>query len=247
MTVLLLAGSGEARQLASVLAERKVSVVASLAGATRTPLALGVETRVGGFGGVDGLRAYLREARVRAVVDATHPFAAQMTAHAAAACAAEGVAHLVVQRPGWQAAPGDCWHWVDGLAEAAALIPEAACVFLGTGRQSLAALANLAPRRVLARVIDPPTGPFPFAGGRFVVGTPPFSMAEEMAFFTAEGIDWLVVKNAGGAASFSKLEAARELGLPVVIQRRPGLPEGVMRVGTVADAVAWLEARGLCG
>lgn len=246
MTVLLLAGSGEARALAAQLHTRGVPVVASLAGATRAPLDLGVDTRTGGFGGVEGLRRFLRAHQIRAVIDATHPFAAQMTAHAAGATRAAGVPHLVLQRLGWQPEAGDRWHWVDALEDAAALIPDRATVFLGTGRQSLGALSGLSPRRVLARVIDPPDRPFPFAGGRFVVGTPPFTVEEERSFFVAEGVDWLVVKNAGGAASFSKLEAARALGLPVVIQRRPVLPAGVTKVETVEEALAWVGDLGLC-
>lgn len=242
MTVLVLAGSGEARRLCAELAARGVDARASLAGETRAPEQLGLPTRIGGFGGAAGFAEFVQDAGVSAVVDATHPFASQMTATAAGVCADLSVPHLVLQRPGWQAVPGDRWHWVEDLAQAPRLIPQDATVFLGTGRKSLDDLAGLAGRRVLARVIDPPTRPFPFAGGRFVLGKPPFSVAEEVAFFRAEGIDWLVVKNAGGAASYSKLEAARALGLPVVIQRRPALPPGVAVVETVDAALDWVAA-----
>lgn len=239
MKLLVLAGSGEARRLCHALQNR--DVVASLAGATRDPDDLGVPTRVGGFGGADGLQGYLRAQGITHVIDATHPFAAQMTAHAALACRAEGVAHLVLRRPGWGAVEGDQWHWVDHLEEAASLIPPKKTVFLATGRQSLNALSNLAPRRVLARIIDPPDAPFPFEGGRYVIGKPPFSVEEELTFYRREEIDWVVVKNAGGAASYSKLAAARQLGLPVIIQRRPSLPAGVSAVETVRDTLAWID------
>lgn len=242
MTLLLLAGSGEARALAGALAARGIPAVASLAGETRAPAEFALPLRVGGFGGAEGLRRYLEAKRITAVIDATHPFAAQMTATAARVCAELALPQLVLRRPGWQARPDDRWQWVDRLEEVPALIPPGATVFLGTGRKSLAALSGLAGRRVLARVIDPPEGPFPFPGGRFVQGRPPFSVEEEMAFFRAEGVDWLVVKNAGGSASFSKLEAARRLALPVAIQSRPPLPAGVRRARTVEEALAWAEA-----
>ena len=239
--VLVLAGSSEARELIGAISGGFV-VVASLAGATRAPLDLGCETRVGGFGGVSGLVDYLRDARIDILVDATHPFAAQMTDHAAQAAALAGVAHVVLQRIGWEPATGDNWIFVDGFEDVAQIIPEGSTVFLGTGRQTLGDFANMVNRRLLCRVIDPPQGPFPFDGGRFVVGRPPFSIAEEVAFFQAESVEWLVVKNAGGARSRSKLDAARQLGLPVVMQRRPAVPD-VPFVETVAACVAWLGAQ----
>ncbi len=239
--ILLLAGTSEARQLALKLAQMpKLKVTGSFAGATRAPLALGVETRVGGFGGAEGLADYLNHSGTDIVIDATHPFATNITAHAAQACDATGVAHVILQRPGWQAQAGDRWHFVDRLEQAAALIPEGAVVFLGTGRQTLHSFANLADHRLICRQIDPPEGPFPYPNGRFQVGRPPFSVADEIAFFKAEAIDWLVVKNSGGMASRSKLDAARALGLPVVLQRRPALPP-VARVETVEDCLSWLK------
>ncbi|MEM7439303.1 MAG: cobalt-precorrin-6A reductase [Pseudomonadota bacterium] len=238
MTVLILAGSGEARRLCQALAGQ--DVIASLAGVTRAPEDLGVPTRVNGFGGIEGLRNFLKASQITKVIDATHPFAVQMTDNAAQACAAESIPHLILRRPGWQAASGDSWHWVDDLDEVPGLIPSDAKVFLATGRQSLMPLAGLAPRPVLARIIDPPDAPFPFEGGRYVIGKPPFSVEEEIDFFRKEAIDWVVVKNAGGAASFSKLAAARTLGLPVAIQRRPNLPAGVDVVENIDAALSWI-------
>lgn len=240
--VLVLAGTSQARELIGAMPEG-FEVTASLAGVTREPVDLGCATRIGGFGGVDGLAAYLRAERIDVLVDATHPFAAQMTRQAAQAAAAVGVAHVILQRDGWTPEAGDDWRFVDGFDAVAGIIPEGRTVFLGTGRQTLEQFANMAGRRLLCRVIDPPQRAFPFAGGRFVVGRPPFSIEEEVAFFTGESVDWLVVKNAGGARSRSKLDAARQLGLPVVMQRRPALPDApVMR--SVPDCLAWLAAQG---
>ncbi|MDR6266216.1 cobalt-precorrin-6A reductase [Roseobacter sp. N2S] len=239
--VLVLAGSSEARELIAAISSR-FDVVASLAGATRAPLELGCETRVGGFGGVSGLVDYLRDARIDILVDATHPFAAQMTDHGAQAASLAGIAHVVLQREGWVPTAGDNWVFVDRFEEVAQIIPKGCTVFLGTGRQTLGDFANMVNRRLLCRVIDPPQGPFPYDSGRFVVGRPPFSIAEEVAFFQSESVEWLVVKNAGGTRSRSKLDAARQLGLPVVMQRRPALPD-VPVVDRVSACVAWLEGQ----
>lgn len=241
--VLLLAGTRQARRLAQDLSRQAgVQVIASFAGATRAPLDLGVETRIGGFGGADGLRRYLEETGIDVLVDATHPFASTMTATAARVATALALPHAILQRPAWQARPQDRWHFVDDLCQAAALIPRQARVFLGTGRGSLQALSNLAPRPMFARVIDPPDAPFPFDGGRYVVGRPPFSVEEEVAFFKAERIDWLVIKNSGGAESFSKLEAASRLHLPVVLQNRPALPPAQVFDGE-AGVMDWIRGQ----
>lgn len=239
--ILLLAGTSEARKLACSLADMpEFSVTASLAGVTRAPAALGVETRIGGFGGAAGLVEYLQRHGTGIVIDATHPFAVNITGNAAKACAQTGVDHMVMQRPGWQPETGDRWHFVDQLDQAAALIPKGAVVFLGTGRQTLPRFANLADHRLICRQIDPPDGAFPYPNGRFQVGKPPFSIEDEIAFFKRESIDWLVVKNSGGMASRSKLDAARALGLPVILQRRQPVPVA-NRVETVEACLSWLK------
>jgi len=238
--ILLLAGSSEARQIADILAETTVyDVTASFAGVTRLPVKLAVKTRSGGFGGVDGLCQYLRETRTDILIDATHPFAVNMTASAAQATKILGLPYLIVQRPGWQPQSGDRWHFVDQLDQVAALIPKGATVFLGTGRQTLDSFANLADHRLICRQIDPPERPFPYPNGRYQVGRPPFSIEDEIAFFQAEAIDWLVVKNSGGEASRSKLDAARKLGLPVILQARQALPDATV-VETPQACVDWL-------
>ena len=239
--ILLLAGSGEARELADVLKDDpRYQVTASLAGATRAPLPLGVETISGGFGGSDGFRKFLTDNEIAAVIDATHPFANQMTGRSSRVAEEAGLPYLQVLRPGWTETAMDEWHFVEELEQAAEVIPEGSTVFLGTGRKTLGCFENLSSCRLICRQIDPPDGPFPFPNGRFEIGRPPFSVEDELAFFRNEKIDWLVVKNSGGANSFSKLEAARHLGLPVVLQRRTKAPVGD-KAETVPEALAWLE------
>ncbi len=240
MTLLLLAGTGEAKRMAWGLVDSRLPVVASLAGATRDPEPLPVATRIGGFGGADGFVAYLQDAGITAVLDATHPFATRITDRTAAICAERGIPYLQFLRPAWLPGPGDDWTTILAEAEAAAHIPRGATVFLGTGRQTLERFANLEGRRVICRQIDPPTAPFPFEGGEYLIGRPPFPVADEEKLFRQLGIDVLVVKNAGGAASATKLTAARNLGLPVLMIARPPMPDAP-RVDTVAAALDWVR------
>ncbi|WP_322893658.1 MULTISPECIES: cobalt-precorrin-6A reductase [unclassified Yoonia] len=241
MTLLLLAGTGEARMIAQALQGR--DVIASLAGVTRDPEPLAVPVRQGGFGGEAGFRDFLAREHIHAVLDATHPYAARITARSAAVCAELGLPFCQVLRPAWVAEDGDLWTEIATEADAAAHIPMGATVFLGTGRQSLPGFANLAGRRVICRQIDPPEGPFPFAGGEYLVGRPPFSVADETALFHRLGVDWLVVKNAGGQASATKLTAARDLGIPVLMLARPALGDWP-KVESVAAALDWVAKCG---
>ncbi|WP_294609852.1 cobalt-precorrin-6A reductase [Roseovarius sp.] len=239
MTILLLAGTGEAQALARALNEQGHSVVASLAGATRAPRAFGVPMRIGGFGGEEGFARYLKEAGIVAVLDATHPFAAHISNRSAKVCAAQGIPYCQVLRPEWQAGPGDKWQFIDREEEAAAHIPEGARVFLATGRQTLEKFANLTGRYLICRQIDPPEAAFPFDNGEYLIGRPPFSETHERDLFKRLAIDWLVVKNAGGSAPMSKLAAARDLGLPVLVINRPAQPDAP-RVETVEGALDWV-------
>ena len=239
--MLVLGGTGEARRLAEALVGDGIAVVSSLAGRVADPLLPPGEVRVGGFGGAAGLTAWLREHRPRAVVDATHPFAATMTAHAAAAAAATGVPLLRLQRPGWRAQPGDDWRWVGSLAEAAQAVAGFERIFLTTGRQGLGAFAEL-PGKVLIRSVDPPDPPLP-ARATVLLARGPFTVETELALLRQHRIDVVVTKDSGGAMTAAKLEAARELGRSVVLVRRPPLPEGVPVVATVADARAWVLGR----
>lgn len=240
MTLLILGGTGEARLMAQALQGH--DAVISLAGTTRQPAPQGLPMRIGGFGGADGFVAYLEQAGITAVLDATHPYADRITQRTAAICAGRHMPYLQYLRPPWVPEPGDLWTEIASEAEAADHIPAPATVFLGTGRQTLERFANLAGRDVICRQIDPPEGPFPFAGGRFLVGRPPFSVEDEVALFRDLGVDWLVVKNAGGAASRTKLTAARLLGIPVLLVARPAQGPWPI-VETVAAAVAWARAQ----
>ena len=184
LRLLLLAGTAEARQIAIGLAALpQVEAVAALAGATRTPAPLPLPTRIGGFGGEAGFAGWLAAEGIGAVIDATHPFAARITPRTARVCAELGVPHALVQRPPWRAGPGDRWTEVADETAAVALIPPGSTVFLATGRQGLERFAGLTGGRVYCRRIDPPDDPFPFPGGAYVVGRPPFRVEDEVALF----------------------------------------------------------------
>ncbi len=243
MKLLLLAGTGDARRIAEGLADVDgLKVIASLAGATRQPMTLACPTRVGGFGGVSGLRTYLKDNKINAVLDATHPFAAQMSHSAASVCSDLNMPHLQMLRPDWQPQKDDRWTLIAHEQDAAHHIAPGSVVFLATGRQTLPAFANLKSCQVICRRIDPAKSPFPFPGGRYLLGRPPFSLADEMALFKELKIDWLVVKNSGANASYTKLEAARNLGIRVAMIQRPAQPD-CARVTQVADAINWVRNR----
>jgi len=237
--ILLLAGTAEARELAAALAARGVAVIASLAGAVRDPLPLGVPTRIGGFGGDAGFGRWLDDNPVRAVIDATHPFAARISARTTFVCAARGLPLLRLKRPGWSAGPGDNWTWIGAEAEAADHVPPHASVFLATGRQTLERFAGMTGRRLYLRVIDRPLQPFPFDGD-WIVARPPFTPEAERALFQKLRVDVLVAKDSGGAEGRAKLDAARSLGLPVLMIRRP-TPVGPV-VADVQAARDWVAA-----
>lgn len=241
MRLLLLAGTGEAQQLARALVAAGVDAVASLAGATRAPRPTGLPTRHGGFGGEAGFRAFLAAGGITAVLDATHPFAHRISHRTARICAEESIPYCQFLRPAWTPGPGDRWARVAREEDVAALVPEGAMVFLATGRQTLERFANLTHARLICRQIDPPEGPFPYPNGAFLVGRPPFSVEEETALFQRLGVDWLVVKNAGGEAPRSKLVAARDLGVAVAMIDRPPQPDAP-KVASVAEALDWVAA-----
>ncbi|MGY4769266.1 cobalt-precorrin-6A reductase [Kribbella sp. CWNU-51] len=238
MKVLLLGGTGEARELADVLVASGFEVVSSLAGRTtdaRLPVG---EVRSGGFGGAAGLARWLQANPVDAVVDATHPFAATMTSHAVTAARQVGVPLLVLRRPGWSAEPGDTWHWVGSPAEAARLLPSLGSrVFLTIGRQGLEAFATTGLWTV-ARCVDAPE-PRP-SWCTLVLARGPYDVDGELSLLREHRIDVVVSKDSGGPATSAKLEAARRLRIPVVVIRRPPLPSGVGVVDSVAQAAKWL-------
>jgi precorrin-6A/cobalt-precorrin-6A reductase len=229
LSFLVLGGTAEARALAS-----RVPVTSSLAGRVSNPALPEGEVRIGGFGGVDGLVAYLRDQGVTAVVDATHPFAATISHHAAEAALVAGVPLLRLERPGWSSLPdAHRWHWVDSNAEAAAAAKGR--VFLTTGRQSLADFAVLPD--VVARVVEPADVP---DGWRLLVDRGPYSFRGELALMREHQVDTLVTKDSGGDHTRPKLDAAEYLGLTVVVVRRPAAPDGVETVSSVDAAVEWL-------
>lgn len=239
--VLILGGTTEARELAADLSARPgVRVTTSLAGRVARPAALPGEVRTGGFGGAEGLAAWIRDRGVNAVVDATHPFAATITANAVRAAGLTGVPAVVLRRPGWQPGPGDRWHSVDSQAEAAALLPSLGRrAFLTTGRLGLAAFAHVTDVHFVVRSVDRPDPPLP-PSTEIVLARGPFTVSDEARLLRAHHVDVLVTKDSGGAATAAKLTAARDAGLPVVVVRRPPLPPGARAVPDVAGVVTWL-------
>ncbi|RPE71555.1 precorrin-6A/cobalt-precorrin-6A reductase [Pacificibacter maritimus] len=242
--ILLLAGTAEARNLASYLTDAGIDCIASLAGATRNPADLAVPTRHGGFGGADGFCAFLEAENITAVIDATHPFAEKITARTAQICKARDLPYLRFERAQWISRTGDAWHRADSYADLDRLIPKSARVFVATGRQSLAHYADLQDRHLMCRVIDAPDADFPYPNGEWIVGRPPFSQDSEMALFQKLKPDWLVVKNSGGASGKTKLAAARALGIQVAMMTRPKEPIGIERREQICDALDWAEQWG---
>lgn len=239
--LLLLAGTAEARDLAERLAgDRRFDVIASLAGATRDPLPYAVRTRIGGFGGTEGLKAFLVERGIEAVVDATHPFATRMPLATAKAAAALGLPRLRLLRSPWVKQDGDRWIEVADIAEAARKIPTGAVALLTTGSNTVAAFAGAPEATTLVlRAVDPPRESLPNL--TVYLKRPPFTLASELALLRELKITHVVTKNAGGSMARPKLDAAREAGLPVIIVHRPAPPEGPVAT-TVRDALEWLTA-----
>ena len=237
LKVLLLSGTTEGRTLARSALPPGVRVISSLAGRTHAPLLPHGPVRVGGFGGVPGLIAYLRSEGIGAIVDATHAFASTMTGNAVAASSATGVPLLVLRRPGWSEQPGDTWHRVLSMAAAAELVPALGeRIFLTTGRQTIAAFAGVDQCWFLARSVEPPTPPMP-ARLSVILDRGPFTVDGERALMTGHRIEALVTKDSGGATA--KLDAARELGVPVILINRPPHP-AAPTVTTVEEALTWL-------
>jgi precorrin-6A/cobalt-precorrin-6A reductase len=236
--ILILGGTAEARELAQALHDAGVRVTSSLAGRVARPRLPAGEVRIGGFGGREALAKWLADHGVRAVVDATHPFAERISASAAAACPAAGVPLLRLERPGWSETPGDRWTWVDDLQAAARAVPRLGTrVLLTTGRQGLAAFAGVEDAWFLVRCVDPPDPPLP-PDATVILDRGPYTLEGELALIDLNGIDLVVTKDSGGALTEAKLAAARRRGLPVVVVRRPARPVPD-RVADVAAALAW--------
>ena len=244
MTVLVLGGTAEARQLAAELVAAGTDVLTSLAGRVRDPALPAGRVRVGGFGGVAGLAEFLRTHAISAVVDATHPFAATIGANAAAAAARTGVPLLRLERPGWSGHPrATTWTWVADTDSARAAADAYARPFLTTGRQSLKTFLPWADRSVLVRVVDPPEFPVP-ARWTVLTARGPYTYADERRLLVGHGTDVLLTKDSGGIHTAAKLDAAADLGIPVVVIARPPRPAGVATLAGVAEAAAWLGSMG---
>jgi precorrin-6A/cobalt-precorrin-6A reductase len=243
--VLILGGTTEARRLAQALTAGHPGwrVTSSLAGRVARPLLPEGEVRTGGFGGADGLARALRELQVDALIDATHPFAGTISFHAAQAAATAHVPLLALRRPGWVPVQDDDWHGVASLEEAARRLPTLGRrAFLTVGRLGLSAFAGVDDVFCVVRSVDAPEPPLPFRS-EVLLARGPFTLEGERALLREHRIDVLVTKDAGGEATAAKLVAAREAGIPVIVVRRPAVPEGVAEVGSVGEAVRWAQGR----
>lgn len=241
MRILLLGGTTDASALATLVADQGFDAIYSLAGRTEKPLAQALPMRLGGFGGVEGLVQYLRAENVSHVVDATHPFAAQMSKNAIAACAETGVKLLALERPGWTETTADHWIRVADLAAAVAALPTSpARVFLAIGRQHVAAFSARPEHHYLLRLVDPSPVTLT-APHQVVIDRGPFSTKGDITLLQAHKITHIVAKNAGGSGAVAKIEAARALGLPVILIDRPFIPERPI-AETPQQVIEWLHA-----
>ncbi|HTR86133.1 MAG TPA: cobalt-precorrin-6A reductase [Reyranella sp.] len=243
LRVLILGGTTEASALAKLVSQDTgIDATLSFAGRTANPAPQPIATRSGGFGSVDGLMRYLGEQRIEAVVDATHPFADQISAHAVVACAQVKVPLASLTRPPWKRVEGDRWRNVpDAGTAAAALGNTAHRVFLSVGRQDLRAFTAAPRPHYVARVIEMPDR-LKITHLKLIQARGPFDKAAELDLLREEKIDVLVSKNAGGSATYAKIEAARELGLPVIMIARPHKPAGDV-VASPEEALGWLHER----
>jgi precorrin-6A/cobalt-precorrin-6A reductase len=246
--ILILGGTAEARQLAAELAKRcDLAITLSLAGRTAQPTAQAVPVRLGGFGGVQRLAAYLAAERIDLLVDATHPYAAVIAANAAAAAQRSGVPILALRRPPWDPVAGDRWIDANNIEHAVSLLGASTRrVFLAIGRKEVGAFAAAPQHHYQIRSVDPVDPPLAVPNANYIVARGPFSEAEERALLERHRIEVVVAKNSGGTATYGKIAAARALGIEVVMLRRPALPS-VPSAGNVKDAVAWLDHALLSG
>ena len=216
-------------------------VTLSLAGRTASPLQQPVPTRRGGFGGIDGLTQYLRDHKVTALIDATHPYAARMSAHAVSAAAHTHTPLIALQRSPWRAVAGDQWIEVlDAEKAVGALGMEPQRVFLALGRQEIAHFAAAPQHFYLIRSVDPVEPPLAVPHALYIEERGPFSEEAERELLLSHRIQAIVAKNSGGTATYGKIAAARILGLRVVLLRRPS-PATSHAVNSVNDAIAWLD------
>jgi precorrin-6A/cobalt-precorrin-6A reductase len=240
--ILILGGTTEAREFAQALAARgDLEATLSLAGRTAAPLPQSVPVRSGGFGGIAGLIKYMRERQIGALVDATHPYAARISAHALRAALQTNTPMITLSRPPWGAVAGDQWVEVQSVQETvSALGLKPRNVFLTLGRQELAPYASAPQHHYWIRSVDPVEPALAVPHAQYILARGPFGEEQERTLLLAHAIDAVVAKNSGGSATYGKIAAARMLGIPVILVRRP--PESAApRVATVGEAIAWLD------
>ena len=240
MRALILGGTGDANQLAEACARGGIDAIYSYAGRTRIPLPHALPTRIGGFGGADGLADFLKAEKITHVIDATHPFAAEMSRHAVTACAETNIPLIALERAPWSRTAGDDWIEVADIDAAVAALPDRpACVFLAIGRQHIAPFAAKPQHAYLLRFVDAPDGELPLPNADVIVSRGPFALDGERALMHSRSIEWVVARNSGGTGARAKIDAARELRLPVIMIARPELPERP-RAHSVEEVMAWL-------
>ncbi|MFU1517125.1 cobalt-precorrin-6A reductase [Vreelandella alkaliphila] len=238
--ILILGGTSEASALASAVAKRGIPAIFSYAGRVNTPKPQPLPTRIGGFGGVNGLVTFLAQERITHIVDATHPFAAQMSSNVLAAAAQCGVKATAFTRPAWQPVTGDQWQSVASIDETVnALAGPPQRVLLAIGRMHLSAFAAQPQHHYVLRLVDPPTSPLPMPDVSTVIDRGPFTLEGDLTLLKNQRIQRIVCKNAGGEGASSKLTAARRLGLPIVMIERPALPPR-HEVHRIDDMFSWL-------
>ena len=243
MRLLLLAGTPEAGQIGHAIArDSRVTAIASIAQGSRIPHGVNLPMRIGGWGGDAAFREWLRHEGFDGILDATHPFAVPISERAAAAASDLGLDYVQFLRPAWTPSDGDNWIFLNDAGEAAGHIPKVSSVLLTTGRRRLDDFAGLNGRTVWVRVRNRASGAFPFENGGFLHRPVPLPVANEVAGLKALGVEWMVARNTGGGTGAPLIEAARRMGLPVGMIRRPPQPE-VPRIQTVAEALAWVRRR----
>lgn len=240
MRALILGGTREARDLAKLLVDRGDDVISSLAGRVKNPALPVGEVRIGGFGGPEGLTAWIKEHSIDVLIDATHPFAEKISLSAATACKATGTPLIHLHRPAWTKQPGEQWIEVPTMDDAAREAATFSTVLLTIGRQKLASFAPYDSTQFIIRCVDEPEVALP-PKHTIIFSRGPFTVDGEKELLSTNGVEALVTKNSGGALTHAKLEAARELGIPVIIVQRPPLPEGGTLVHSAAEAVAALS------
>jgi precorrin-6A/cobalt-precorrin-6A reductase len=243
---LILGGTADASSLAAEIARAGIDAIYSYGGRTRAPADQPLPTRVGGFGGVSGLAETIRREGITHLIDATHPFAAEMSRNAIEACAATSTPLIALERAPWAKGPGDNWIDVADVTGAAAALPAGpANVFLAIGRQHIAPFATRPQHAYTLRFVDPPEAPLPFAAD-VIVSRGPFTLESELEMMRARAITWIVARNSGGDGARAKIDAARKLALPVIMIARPQLPQRP-RVESVEEVMRWLGHRTCLG